>query len=56
MDTLIDKLDILTFAKDCKDYDIDLFNIEAHGLIKVYGNEDHPALFLKEVESFSFEI
>ena len=55
MDTLIDKLDILTFAKDCKDYDIDLFNIEAHGLIKVYGNEDHPALFLKEVESFNFE-
>jgi hypothetical protein len=52
---IIYKLDILEFAKDCKEYDINLFDIEKHGIVKVYGNEEQPALFLKEVDSFDFK-
>ncbi|MFY8187825.1 MAG: HsdM family class I SAM-dependent methyltransferase [Flavobacterium sp.] len=32
-----------------------MFDIEKHGIVKVYGNESQPALFLKEVHSFDFE-
>lgn len=52
---IINQLDLIDFAKDCKDYDIDLFDNEQYGVVKVYGNEGQPALFLKEVDSFDFE-
>ncbi len=53
--SIINKLDIVEFAKDCKEYNIDLFDNEKYGVVKVYGNEDQPAVFLKEVDSFNFE-
>lgn len=53
--SIINQLDIIDFAKDCKSFDIDLFDNEKHGVVKVYGNEDQPVLFLKEVESFDLE-
>ena len=54
--SIINQLDIEDFAKKCEEYDIEkLFDIEKHGIIKVYGNESQPALFLKEVDSFDFE-
>jgi hypothetical protein len=49
---IIDNLDIINFAKKGKEFDIELFDEKKHGLIKVYGNENQPALFLKEVEAF----
>jgi type I restriction-modification system DNA methylase subunit len=53
--SIINQLDIIDFAKNCKEYNIDLFDNEKYGVVKVYGNEDQPALFLKEVDSFNFE-
>jgi type I restriction-modification system DNA methylase subunit len=52
---IINQLDILDFAKDCKEFDIDLFDKEKFGIVRVYGNEDQPVLFLKEVDSFDFD-
>ncbi len=53
--SIIHNLDIIDFAKDCKVFDIDLFGNEKFGVVKVYGNNDQPVLFLKEVDSFDFE-
>ncbi|ELY1978803.1 N-6 DNA methylase [Flavobacterium psychrophilum] len=53
--SIINNLDIIDFAKDCNVFDIDLFENEKFGVVKVYGNEDQPALFLKEVDSFNFK-
>ena len=53
--TIINQLDIVKFAKNCKEYDIDLFDNEKYGVVKVYGNENQPALFLKEVDTFDFK-
>ena len=53
--SIINQLDIVEFAKDCKIYDINLFDIEKHGVVRVYGNENQPALFLKEVDAFDFK-
>lgn len=53
--SIINQLDILDFAKDCKEFDIDLFDKEKFGIVRVYGNEDQPVLFLKEVDSFDFD-
>ncbi|WP_395044555.1 class I SAM-dependent DNA methyltransferase [Flavobacterium sp.] len=53
--SIINQLDIIDFAKDCNGYDIDLFDNENYGVVKVYGNENQPVLFLKEVSSFDFE-
>ena len=53
--SIINQLDIVEFAKDCKGYDIDLFDNEKYGVVKVYGNENQPALFLKEIDSFDFK-
>lgn len=53
--SIINQLDIVEFAKDCKEYDINLFDIERHGVVKVYCNEDQPAIFLKEVDFFDIE-
>ncbi len=53
--SIINKLDIKDFAKDCKMFDIKIFEDEKIGNIKVYGNEDQPVLFLKEITSFDFE-
>ncbi|WP_396151483.1 class I SAM-dependent DNA methyltransferase [Flavobacterium sp.] len=53
--SIINQLDILNFAEDCKAFDInDLFDKKKHGIINVYGNENQPVLFLKEVDSFDF--
>jgi len=52
---MINQLNILELAKDCKDLDIDIFDISKYGIIKVYENEGHPALFLKEIEFFDNE-
>lgn len=53
--SIINQLDIVEFAKDCKEYDIDVFDNEKYGVVKVYGNENQPALFLKEVDTFDFK-
>lgn len=53
--SIINNLDILEFTKSCYEYDIDLFDNKKCGIVKVYGNENQPALFLKEVEAFDFE-
>tara|TARA_R110002051_G_C8748721_1_gene499974 strand:+ start:192 stop:3227 length:3036 start_codon:yes stop_codon:yes gene_type:complete len=52
---IIDNLDIVNFAKNSKEFDIELFDEKKYGLIKVYGNENQPALFLKEIEIFDKE-
>ncbi|WP_309608778.1 N-6 DNA methylase [Flavobacterium sp.] len=49
---IIDQLDIINFAKNCNDFDIDLFDVSKHGIIQVYGNFDQPVLFLKEIDTF----
>lgn len=54
--SIFQHLDIEDFAKKCKQIGIDIFDIERHGVVKVYENEGHPALFLKEVETFDSEI
>ena len=53
--SIIDNLDIINFAKNSEVFDIEVFDIEKHGAIKVYGNENQPTLFLKEVEVFDKE-
>ena len=50
--SIINNLDIIDFAKNSEAFDIDIFDVEKYGIIKVYGNEGQPALFLKEVDSF----
>jgi hypothetical protein len=52
---IIENLDIIDFAQNSKDFDIDIFDNKKYGFIKVYGNENQPALFLKEVENFDKE-
>jgi len=52
---ILDNLDIIDFASDCEAFDIDLFKNEKYGVVKVYGNEGQPAIFLKEISSFDFE-
>ena len=47
--SIFQQLDFNDFAKDSKEIDIDIFDIEKFGIIKVYENEGQPALFLKEV-------
>ena len=54
--SIINQLDILNFAEDCKAFDINnLFDKKKHGIVNVYGNENQPVLFLKEVDSFDFD-
>ncbi|MBZ4042777.1 N-6 DNA methylase [Flavobacterium hibisci] len=53
--SIFQQLDFNDFAKDSKEIDIDIFDIEKHGIIEVYENEGQPALFLKEVESFDLQ-
>lgn len=53
--SIFQQLDFNDFAKDSKEIDIDIFDIEKHGIIEVYENEGYPALFLKEVESFDLQ-
>ena len=53
--SIFQQLDFNDFAKDSKEIDIDIFDIEKLGIIKVYENEGQPALFLKEVESFDLQ-
>ena len=53
--SIIDNLDIIDFAKKSEDFDIDIFDISKHGIINVYGNDEQPSLFLKEVEVFDLE-
>lgn len=53
-DSIINNLDILDFAKNSKVLDADLFNKDELGYVHFYENEHHPALFLKEVDSFDF--
>ncbi|MDP2161494.1 MAG: N-6 DNA methylase [Flavobacterium sp.] len=56
LNSIINQLDILNFAEDCKAFDINnLFDKNKHGIINVYGNENQPVLFLKEVDSFDFD-
>jgi len=50
--SFINQLDIINFAKDCEEFDINIFDLSKHGLVKVYGNDRQPSLFLKEVEEF----
>lgn len=52
---IFQQLDFNDFAKDSREIDIDIFDIEKHGIIEVYENEGYPALFLKEVESFDLQ-
>lgn len=53
--SIFQQLDFDDFAKDCNEFNIDLFENEKFGVVKVYGNEDQPSLFIKEVDSFDFE-
>jgi len=52
--SVINDLDIIDFAKDCKLFDINLFQKERYGTVQVYENEDQPVIFLKEVDLFDF--
>lgn len=49
---IFQQLDFNDFAKDCKEINIEIFDVEKYGIVKVYENEGEPALFLKEVDSF----
>ncbi len=53
--SIFQQLDFDDFAKECNEFNIDLFENEKFGVVKVYGNEDQPSLFIKEVDSFDFE-
>jgi len=53
--SIFQQLDFNDFAKDSKEIDIEIFDVEKFGIIKVYENEGQPALFLKEVESFDLQ-
>lgn len=50
--SIIDQLDIIDFATDCKAFDIRLFDENRYGIVKVYSNENEPVLFIKEIDSF----
>jgi type I restriction-modification system DNA methylase subunit len=50
--SVINDLDIIDFAKDCKLFDINLFQKEKYGAVQVYENENQPVIFLKEVDLF----
>lgn len=52
---IFQQLDFNDFAKDSKEIDIEIFDVEKFGIVEVYENEGHPALFLKEVESFDLQ-
>lgn len=43
-------------TKLCDEVGIDIFEVNKYGSIKVYENDGHPALFLKEVDSFDLHI
>ena len=51
--SIFQQLDFNDFAKECKEIDIDFFDVAKFGIVKVYENEGEPALFLKEVDSFN---
>ena len=53
--SIIDNLDFVNFAKKSEYFDINIFDFSKHGVINVYGNEDQPSLFLKEVDAFDVE-
>lgn len=53
--SIINSLDIIDFAKKSQEFDIDIFNIDKYGIVKVYENGGLPALFLKEVDSFDIQ-
>lgn len=53
--SIFQQLDFNDFAKDCKQIDIDFFDVAKFGIVKVYENGGEPALFLKEVDSFDTE-
>jgi type I restriction-modification system DNA methylase subunit len=53
--SIFQQLDFHDFAKDCMEIDIKIFDIGKFGIIKVYANENQPALFLKEVDSFDIQ-
>ena len=55
MKSIIDQLDIIDFATDCKVFDINLFDENRVGIVKVYTNENEPVLFIKEVDSFDYK-
>ncbi|WP_029274229.1 N-6 DNA methylase [Pedobacter borealis] len=54
--SVINDLDIIDFAEDCKSFDINLFQKKKYGIVQVYENENQPVIFLKEVDSFDFII
>ncbi len=53
--SIINKLDIIDFAKNSEAFDIDIFKNKDYGIVNVYGNDNQPALFLKEVDTFNTE-
>jgi len=53
--SIIDNLDIIAFAKNSEVFDVEIFKNNKYGIVKVYGNDNLPALFLKEVASFDLE-
>jgi len=53
--SIINNLDIVGYANDCKVSYADLFENGKYGVVQVYENDDHPVLFLKEVDSFESE-
>jgi len=50
--SIINQLDIIDFAKNCKSLEIDLFNEKDYGIVQLYENDGQPVVFLKEVDSF----
>ncbi|RCS26535.1 endonuclease [Polaribacter sp. WD7] len=54
-ESIVESLDIIQFAKKSNEFDIDIFDGKQYGLVEVYGNDNQPALFLKEVENFDKE-
>ncbi|MBF2706998.1 HsdM family class I SAM-dependent methyltransferase [Flavobacterium soyangense] len=55
MKSIINQLDIIDFATDCKDFDINLFDKNRYGIVKIYSNENEPVLFIKEIDSFDYK-
>ena len=55
INSIINNLDIIDFARNSGEVDIEIFKNKNYGEIKVYRNEGKPALFLKEVDSFDIE-
>ena len=52
MSNIISQLDFYDFVRDCKEIDINYFDEKEFGIVKVYAQDDHPVIFLKEVEQF----